>query len=114
MSLNLLATETASIKRAAIAGGKRGQPTTVLEGLRCTPLYPADAGAANNLLQRLKLETPYRILETFVLGQPDIQGGDTLVLEGDDEYTVRAVAPWTLPGISRQFTHLMVEERPSP
>ena len=113
MSLNLLATETASIKRAVISGGKRGAPATVLDDLRCTPLYPADAGAVNNLLLRLKSETPYRIMETFVLGRPEIQGGDTLVVRGD-EYTVRAVAEWTLPGISRQFTHLMVEELPGP
>jgi hypothetical protein len=113
MSLNLLATATASIKRAAISAGKRGAPVTVLDGLACTPLYPADAGAVNNLLLRLKSETPYRILETFVLGRPDIQGGDTLVI-GGDEYTVRAVAAWTLPGASREFTHLMVEELPRP
>lgn len=113
MSLRLLATATASVKRATIVAGKRGAPATVLTGLRCTPLYPADAGAVNNLLLRLKSETPYRILETFVLGRPDIQGGDLLVLDGD-EYTVRAVAEWTMPGASRQFTHLMVEELPNP
>lgn len=113
MSLNMLATETASVKRAAITGGRRGTPTTVLSDLQCTPLYPADPGAVNNLLMRLKSETPYRILETFVIGQPDIQGGDMLVVAGG-EYTVRAVAPWELPGISRKFTHLMVEELPSP
>lgn len=113
MSLHLLATKTASIKRAQIAAGKRGAPVTVLDNLRCTPLYPADAGAVNNLLMRLKSETPYRILETFVLGRPDIQGGDLLVVEGDS-YTVRAVAEWTMPGATRQFTHLMVEELPAP
>jgi hypothetical protein len=31
-----------------------------------------------------------------------------------DEYTVRAVAEWTMPGASREFTHLTVEELPSP
>lgn len=113
MSLRLLATETASIKRALIVAGKRGAPTTVLSGLACTPLYPADPGAVNNLLQRLKLETPYRLLETFVTGTPDIRGGDTLVV-GGAEYTVRAVADWTMPGISRRFAHLTVEELPKP
>lgn len=113
MSLHLLATETASVKRATIAAGRRGAPATVLEGLRCTPLYPADAGAANALLLRIKSETPYRILETFVLGRPDIQGGDVLAV-GGAEYTVRSVAPWAMPGASREFTHLMVEELPSP
>ena len=108
-----LASKTASVKRAPIVGGKRGQPATVLSGLVCTPLYPADAGQANNLLQRLKLETPYRLLETFVAGHHDVQGGDTLVIDGD-EYTVRAVAEWEMPGISRRFTHLTVEELPSP
>lgn len=113
MSLDLLATKTASIKRAQIAAGKRGQPVTVLNGLKCTPLYPADPGAVNNLLMRIKSETPYRILETFLTGRPDIRGGDLLVVDGD-AYTVRAVAEWTMPGGSRRFTHLLVEELPSP
>lgn len=112
MSLNLLATETASIKRALIAGGKRGAPQIVLDGLRCTKLFPADAGAVNNLVQRLKLDAPGRILETFVLGNPDIRAGDSLVLDGD-AYTVRAVADWTMPSASRKFVHLTVEEIPA-
>ena len=113
MSLRLLASETASVKRAQIVGGKRGAPVVVLTGLICTPLYPADPGQANNLLQRLKLETPYRLMETFVAGHHDIQSGDTLVV-GGDEYTVRAAAEWAMPGASRKFTHLTVEETARP
>lgn len=113
MSLNLLATKTASVKRAAITLGKRGEPATVLTGLACTPLYPADPGAANNLLMRPEAETPYHLLETFVIGNPAILGGDLLVVDGE-AYTVRAAAPWTMPGALRQFLHLLVEELPNP
>lgn len=113
MSLRLLMTRAASVKRATIAGGKRGTPVAVLTGIACTPLYPADAGAVNNLLMQIKSDTPYRILETFVAGKPDIRGGDLLAVDGET-YTVRAVAEWEMPGGTRQFTHLLVEELPNP
>lgn len=113
MSLNLLATETASVKRAQISGGRRGTPTTVISNLRCTPLMPADPGRVNALLQHSKSNAPYRMLETMVLGDQPILAGDTLVMDGDS-YTVRAVANWK-PGrfSSRPFTHLTVEEIPA-
>ena len=111
MSLRLLMSEIADIKRATISLGKRGAPETVLTGLACTPLYPADPGAVNGLLMQPQSETPYRLLEAFVTGHPSIKGGDLLVMAGES-YTVRAVAKWTMPLASRKFTHLLVEERP--
>ena len=113
MSLRLLMTKTADVQRAVIAGGKRGAPATVLTGLACTPLYPADGGAANNLLMQSESRTPYRMLESFVAGNPDIRGGDLLVVDGES-YTVRAVAEWEMPGASRRFTRLLLEETPNP
>jgi hypothetical protein len=112
MSLKLLATAEASIKRAQIVGGKRAEPVVVLTELACTPLYPADAKQVNDLLQRLKLETPFRMLETFVSGNHDIRGGDTLVMNGR-EYPIRAVANWSPGRMSRAFTHLTVEDIPA-
>lgn len=114
MSLLMLATRTASVKRASIASGKRGAPATVLTGLQCTPPYPADPGAVANLLQRLGINTPYRMFETYVLGEQPIQAGDTLEVDEDGAYQVRAVASWTANRPStRAFTHLTVEEIPS-
>jgi hypothetical protein len=107
MSLKPLATATASTKRAQIASGKRGDPVTLLVRLECTPLYPADPGQVNNLLQRLKLETPYNLYETFVMGAHDIQNGDTFVVDGN-EYVVRAAATWE-PSATSAYMHLTVE-----
>ena len=113
MSLLMLATKSASVKRAAIVAGKRGEPATMLTGLQCTPLYPADPDQVNNLLRRLGVETPYRMMETYVLGDQPVQAGDTLEVDGST-YQVRAVASW-VPGqpTTRAFTHLTVEEIPA-
>lgn len=114
MSLLMLATRTASVKRASIASGKRGTPATVLTGLQCTPLYPADPGEVANLLQRLNIDTPYRMMETYVIGNQPIQAGDTLEVDDGSAYQVRAVANWSVNRPStRAFTHLTVEEIPS-
>lgn len=60
-----MATVTASTKRSpAISGGKRGTPTTNLTELSCTPLDPVDA----EVRQRLGLDTPHELLQTFIAG----------------------------------------------
>ena len=60
-----LATETASTKRPpAVVAGKRGAPVTLLASIQCTPLDPADP----EIRQRLALETPHELLQTFVNG----------------------------------------------
>jgi len=106
-SFSRLATETASTKRnPAIASGKRGSPATYLTGLRCTPLDPVDPEMRN----RLNLDTPYELLQTFVVGAQDILEGDVLTLNGVD-YPIRAVAEWPA---SRQggdaLRHLILED----
>lgn len=66
---------TASTKRQpAMSSGKRGAPVTNLTGLRSTPLDPLSPEIA----ERLALDTPHTLLQTFV------DGGDVfydLVLE---------------------------------
>ena len=89
-----MATVTASTKRApAVSGGKRGAPTTNLTGLKVTPLDPVDP----ELRQRLALDTPHELLQTFVEkvdgSSMDIREGDILVV-GTTEYPIRAVAEW--------------------
>jgi len=59
----VMANVTASTKRsAAISGGKRGKPVTNLSGLACTPLDPV----TQDVIERLALESPVRLLETFI------------------------------------------------
>jgi hypothetical protein len=114
MSLLMMAKKTASVQRASIVGGKRGAPVEVLAGLQCTPLTPADPGTINAILQRTGASSaPYRMHDTFVLGEQAIFAGDTLVMDGES-YQVRAAANWA-PGrpCSRAFTHLTVEEIPA-
>jgi hypothetical protein len=68
VGMRRLCSETATTKRQpAIASGKRGTPATNLTGLKCTPLDPVDP----DLAQRLALNTPHELLQTYV------DGGDT-------------------------------------
>lgn len=63
VSFRRLATVTASTKRPpAVVSGKRGTPTTLLTGLKCTPLDPVDP----EVRQRLGLNTPHELLQTFL------------------------------------------------
>jgi hypothetical protein len=74
-SISHLATVTASTKRSpAISGGKVGAPVTSVASLRCSPLDPVDP----ELRQRLSLETPHELLQTYV---PDETGFFHLILE---------------------------------
>ena len=110
MSLASLATVTAGTKRSVVAStGKRPAPATYLSGLACTPLTPADPMRAGQLMQRLRLETPLALLETIVIGKPDIVQGDVLTV-GGEEYVVRGVGAWTPPASMGSFTTLMVED----
>lgn len=103
-SFSKLATVTASTKRLpAISGGKRGAAVTNLTGLACTPLDPVDP----ELRQRLGLESPVSLLQTFVHGTNDIVEGDILVVSSVD-YPIRSVADWTWQG--SRFQHLVVED----
>ena len=93
-SFQRMATVTASTKRAAaISAGKRGTPTTKLSSIKCLPLDPVDP----ELKQRLALDTPHELLQTFVEGNLDIVEGDILTVSGED-YPVRSVADWVWGG----------------
>ena len=58
-----MANVTASTKRPpAISGGKRGEATTKLSGLKCTPLDPV----SSEIRKRVALDTPMELLQTFL------------------------------------------------
>ena len=104
------ATETATIKRAAIVGGKRGQPIDYLAGLSCAPVLPLSGPEAGELLTRLRWDTPHTAKETYLVGAHAIETGDVLEVGGKG-YTVRAVNEWAglATGIT-PLTHLVLEE----
>ena len=105
-TFGLLATVTASTKRApAISGGKRGPAATNLASLSCMPLDPIDP----EIRQTLVLNTPNELLQTLVEGGIDIKEGDILVV-GSTEYPIRAVAEWYWPGDAANYLHLILEE----
>lgn len=59
---------TASTKRQpAITGGKRGEAVTKLTGIKCTPLDSVNH-VDPNIQNRLELNTPTEILQTFADG----------------------------------------------
>lgn len=74
-AMRRLCTVTATTKRnPTVTAGKRGAPVAKLADLRCTPLDPLTA----ELAQRVGLDTPHELLQTYV------DGGDMyyeLVLE---------------------------------
>lgn len=110
MTLRRMATVTASIKRAVMTNGKRGEPTVLLDGLKVTPFQPAGP----ELVLSLQLQTPHHVLETYLVGIYDVQTGDVLSIDGKD-YPIRGVGPWTGPGrrtgsATGPFVHLVVED----
>jgi hypothetical protein len=107
MSLASLLTETASTKRPRMSGGSRTAQAH-LSGLKCKTPHAADPIRRNQLMQELKLETLYKLWETFVDGVQDLEAGDLFVLNGK-EYLVRAAAPWTMG--PEPFTQVTMEEQ---
>ena len=104
MSFSRLATETASTKRPpAISGNKRGVPVTQIASLSCTPLDPVQP----DLKQRMGLNSPHELLQTFVEGTASIVEGDVLVYASKD-YPIRAVGDWKWR--STLYVHLIVED----
>lgn len=100
-------------KRAPDLGpGRYGEPEIHLAGdhLRCTPIDPADGQAARELSLRLKdiLDGPYRIVESFVSADHDIQLGDILIARGR-EYTVRQINRWEWDE-DEVYLHLLFED----
>lgn len=101
-----MADQKVDVKRAAMAGGKRGSATLHLRALNATPLQPASPDVS----LRLQLQTPHQVLETYIVGHHDIQPGDVLVV-GDREFTIRGVAAWRAPGRRiGAYTHIVVED----
>ncbi len=88
-----------------MSGGKRKAPVTCVDSLSCTPLDPVDP----ELRGRLGLETAHELLQTFVQGGLDIQEGDILVV-GETEYPIRAVADWQWPPDGVDFLQLVLED----
>lgn len=104
-SFSKLATITASTKRAGYdAGeGKKTAPVENVASLSCTPLDPVDP----ELRERLALDTPHELLQTFVDAGVDIKPGDILVVATVD-YPIRSVADWTWG--SSDYKALVVED----
>lgn len=104
--LTLLATATASVKRAAIASGARNPAAapTVLSGLACTAPTMADVSNLGAYVQDGTIQTVSQVMETVIVGAQDIRPNDLLVCAGVT-YLVIAVGPWpTIPG-----THVTME-----
>lgn len=98
------ATVTASTKRLPeIVSGKRGSAVTKIVSLKCTPLDPVDP----ELRQRLQIDTPHEVLQTFIDGSLDVKEGDLLVVAGK-EYPVRSAADWAWR--TWAYRHLIVED----
>lgn len=97
---------TASTKRPpTISGGKRGAPATNIESLSCTPLDPISP----ELAQRLALDTPHELLQTFVDTALDIREGDILVVSST-EYPIRAVGDWATAASMPAYKWLVIED----
>ena len=58
----LATTPCSTLRPAAIVAGRRGDPEPSLSNLFCTPLDPVDS----ELRQRLAIETPHELLQTFI------------------------------------------------
>jgi hypothetical protein len=102
----MLASETSSTKRPpALSGGVRGAPETFIASLRCLPLAPVDAETR----QRLGIDTPHELRQTFIQGGLDIAEGDVLVV-GSAEYPIRAVEEWWWPWDGEDTLRLILEE----
>lgn len=107
MSWVYLCTQTATVGRSAIVGGKVGAPATVLTGLKCTQAFPADPQRLNELHIHPRADGVYSLFEVYVEGLPAIQHGDVFTLDGV-AYAVRGVAKWSSTSI-QSGTHLTVE-----
>jgi hypothetical protein len=97
---------TASTKRPpVISSGKRGAAATNISSLRCTPLDPVDP----EIRQRLILNTPNELLQTYTEGGLDIVEGDILTVSSVD-YPIRAVGEWYWPVDGTNTCYLVLED----
>ena len=102
-------TVRASTKRSpAIASGKRGAPVEQIADMACTPLWPLDAETR----QRVRLDTPHELRQTFASAEHDVREGDVLVVS-EVEYPIRSVADWAWSGTGAgacAYLQIVVEE----
>lgn len=101
----VLASETASTKRAEVLAGKRGLPVDYLAGLACTQLIPT----SSEIMLRLGLDTPHATWDVYVIDAHDIRQGDTFVTAGR-EFTVKGVQKWTFPKQQGEYMQITLEE----
>ncbi len=101
MMLALLATATCTVKRAALASGKRDPAlaATVLSGLACTPPTAADVGELGAYVQAGAIQSVSQVMETVIMGANDIRPNDWAVIAGVN-YLIIAAAAWpTIPAV---------------
>lgn len=93
--LALLATATCTVKRTAIASGKRDPATaaTVLSGLACTPPTAADVSELGAYVQEGAIQSLNLVMETVVVGVQDIRPNDWVTI-GGAQYVVIAAGNW--------------------
>jgi hypothetical protein len=84
------------LRPPAIGSGRRGTSSVHLSNIPAIPLSPVDAQTR----ERLVLETPFELLQTFVQGSPDVKKGDTLQL-GSSTYPIRHVGQWSFGADTR-------------
>lgn len=103
----LMATHVARILAPPqVVGGKRGEPVLAIPDTPCLPLDYVRADVA----QRLGLDAPARLRQTFIDGTLNIPRGSFLVLDGKEKrYPIKATEPWDWSQDGGQYTHLVVE-----
>ncbi len=104
--LTLLATATCTVKRTAIASGKRdpATATTVLSGLACTPPTAADVSELGAYVQEGAIQSVNQVMETVVVGVHDIRPNDWVII-GGVPCVVIAAGQWQQAGA----THCTME-----
>jgi hypothetical protein len=108
LGFTVMASVTASTKRHGAVGsttGLRAAAATNIASLKCTPLDPVDA----ELKQRLGLDTPHQLLQTYVDGGLDIKVGDILVVSSV-EYPIKRCGKWDWRLTGSNFVALVVED----
>lgn len=90
-AMKLMMCYTASTKRRPATGatGIQAAPTTYLTALKITPIDPLN----EELILRLKIESPVRHRVCYTTTDQDIAMGDVLVY-GGREYIVRGLGEW--------------------
>ena len=101
LTFMLMASVTASTKRATLNAGF----DTYLTHIKCLPLAPVDAETR----QRLQINTPHILWETFLQEDPDIKAGDKLVVKGV-EYPIKTIEKWPWSPEDDTRPHLILED----